>query len=208
MKRIIVTVLGVALVLTATTGVFAQTALTGFTGKGFKVGLNLANITGGDAPDETSMRMGFAGGGWITYAFSDLFAVQPELFYTMKGYKYDYTDPITLQTETYTFKADYIEIPVLAKISLSGASNFKPNFYAGPSFAFLLSAKNGDTDVKDNMKSTDFGLIGGVGADYLLGTGKITFDVRYNVGLTSTDDSGNDFDVKNSAITFLVGYGF
>jgi len=200
-KRFIITLLGIAIVF-ATTTAFAQDVPTGLTGKGFKAGLNLANVTGGDAPDETSMRLGFAFGGFITYSFSDLFAVQPELFYTMKGFKYD------LAGETYNFKADYIEIPVLAKVLLSGGGNFKPNFYAGPSFAFLLSAKDEDQDVKDQMKSTDFGLVGGAGADFLMGTGKITFDVRYDLGLTSTDDSGFDADVKNSAISFFVGYGF
>lgn len=205
MKKILVTVLALAMLLGAS-NLFAQT--TGLIGKGIKVGLNLTNITGSDAPDKTSMKIGFVGGGYITYAFSDLFAIQPEVLYAMKGYKYDYTNPITDATETFSVKLNYIEIPVLGKVLLSGGEKFKPNFYAGPAFGFLMSAKNEDIDIKDNLKSMDIGLIGGAGADYLMGTSKITFDIRYEVGLTKLDDTAAKAKINNSAISFMVGYGF
>jgi hypothetical protein len=209
MKKVVI--LTVAALLIASTAAFAQDMVTGLTGKGLKAGLNLANVTGNDAPDDTKMKMGFAVGGFITYAFSDLFAVQPELLYTMKGAKVQPAGGTEAST-TY----NYLEIPVLFKVLLAGGGNFKPNFYAGPAVAFLLSASSDPEvpgyDVKDATKSTDFGLIGGVGADLLMGTGpgKITFDVRYDVGLSSLDnvDDGIDAKVNNSAITFLVGYGF
>jgi hypothetical protein len=205
MKKVLVLTLAALFVFS--TAVFAQDPVSGLSGKGIKLGLNLANVTGDDAPDGTSMRLGFAGGGWITYSFSDLFAIQPELLYSMKGTKYD-----DVSGDQVTFKADYIEIPVLFRVQLAGGGNFKPNFYAGPAVSFLLSAKAGDVDVKDDLKSTDFGLIGGAGADFHMGAGpgKVTFDVRYEVGLTSTDnvDDGYDAKINNSAISFLVGYGF
>jgi hypothetical protein len=203
MKKIVI--ISLVTLMAFSTTVFAQDVVTGLTGKGIKVGLNLANVSGDDAPDDISMRLGLAAGGFITYAFSDMFAIQPELLYSMKGYKFDVPGG-----ESETAKIDYLEIPILFKVLLVGGGNFKPNFYAGPAVGFLLSAKAGDFDMKDNMKSTDFGLIGGAGADLLMGTGpgKITFDVRYNVGLTSTDDSGADAKISNSTISFLVGYGF
>jgi hypothetical protein len=200
MKKVLILSLVALFVYSA--AVFAQDPITGLTGKGFKLGLNLANFTGDDAPSDLSMRMGLAAGGFITYSFSDLFAVQPELLYSMKGAKYDVAGVEA------TAKYDYIEIPILFKVLLSGSGNFKPNFYAGPAIDFLLSAKVDDQDVKDFTKSTDFGLIGGAGADFWMGTGKITFDLRYDIGLSSIDDSGTDAKVNNSAISFLVGYGF
>jgi hypothetical protein len=212
MKKLVL--LTVALLFTFSAVAFSQDVVTGLTGKGFKVGLDMANFTGDDAPDEASMKLGFTGGGFITYAFSDLFALQPELLFTMKGAKSD------AGGVDYKTNLSYIEIPVLFKVQLVGGGNFKPNFYAGPAISFLMSAKaTADPeptgwveDVKDDFKSTDIGLIGGAGADLLMGMGpgKVTFDIRYNIGLSSLDnvDDGFDAKVNNSAITFLVGYGF
>jgi len=201
MKKLIVTVIALSLFV-GLTGIFAQTATTGIIGKGVKVGLNMAKASGGDAPDDSKMYMGFAVGGFMTYAFSDMFAVQPELQYTMKGNKVEVGD------ETYKTKLSYIEIPILAKVMLSGGEKIKPSFYAGPGIGFLMSAKNEDEDIKDYMKSTDLGLIGGVGVDYLMGAHKITFDLRYEAGLTKLDDTEAKADIKNSCISILVGMGF
>lgn len=200
MKKLIVTIIALSL-LVCVSSVFAQTA-TGITGKGVKVGLNMAKATGGDVGDGAKTYMGFAVGGYITYAFSDMFAVQPELQYTMKGTKYD------VGGTTSKVKLSYIEIPILAKILLSGGEKIKPSFYIGPGIGFLMSAKAEDVDIKDNMKSTDLGLIGGVGADYLMGAHKITFDLRYEAGLTKLDDTAAKADIKNSAFSILVGFGF
>jgi hypothetical protein len=80
-----------------------------------------------------------------------------------------------------------------------------------------MSAKDEDEDVKDNYKSMNIGLIGGVGADLLMGeTGsKVTLDIRYNVGLstiaepyTGPLDVEIKPDVKTSTISFMVGYSF
>jgi hypothetical protein len=215
MKKIVI--LTIAALFALSTISFAQGVVTGLTGKGVKLGVNLANATGDDAPDDASMKPGLVGGGFITYSFSDLFAVQPELLFSMKGAKSD------IGSTEYKSTLSYIEIPVLFKVQLAGGGNFKPNFYAGPAVGFLMSAKTSadpeptgwDDDIKDDMKSTDIGLIGGIGADLGMGTGpgKITFDLRYEVGLTSTSDvdmnqDGDKDKVNNSTISFLVGYGF
>lgn len=44
-------------------------------------------------------------------------------------------------------------------------------------------------------------MVGG-GIDF----GKISLDVRYNLGLTSTDDSANEDDVKHRVFSFMIGY--
>ncbi len=201
MKKILVIAVALSLLLGAS-NLFAQTPGVGLTGKGLKVGLNLAKFTGSDVSDQ-KMKTGVAFGGFITYSFTDLFAIQPELLYTMKGSKVDEVGGGSVSS-----KLDYLEIPVLFRVQLVGGGNFKPNFYAGPGIGILLSAKEGDLDVKDQTKSTDIGIIGGVGADYLMGTGKITFDIRYEAGLTKFVDATPAPKAYNSAITFLVGYGF
>jgi hypothetical protein len=206
MKKILIAVI-VATMLFGASNLFAQTS--GLIGKGIKVGLNLTNVTGSDVPDNVKMKIGLAAGGYITYAFNDLFAIQPEVLYAMKGYKYDYTSLITPYAKTTnSVKLSYIEIPVLGKVLLRGNEKFKPNFYAGPAFGFLMSAKNQDTDIKSDLKSMDIGLIGGAGAEIPMGSGKLTFDVRYEVGLTKIDNTAAKAKINNSAITFLLGYGF
>jgi hypothetical protein len=204
MKKLIV----IAIVFTLLFGaanLFAQTSA--ITGKGFKLGLNLAKSTGSDATGAKT-RVGGIFGGFMTYSINDLFAIQPELFFSAKGSKRDVTGG------TASVKLNYLEIPVLFRVQLAGGTKFKPNFYAGPEIGFLLTAKyspasGSDMDVKNDYKSTDFGLIGGVGAEYPIGSGKLLIDIRYDAGLskvvklTSVPDQ-----IKNSAITFLAGYGF
>jgi hypothetical protein len=202
-------VLTIAIMLTllfAVSNLFAQAPTTGITGKGFKVGINLAKSTGSDATNAKT-RIGGAFGGFITYSINDLFAIQPEIFFTAKGSKRDVTGG------TASVKLNYLEIPVLFRVQLAGGTSFKPNFYAGPEIAFLLTAKyspasGGDMDVKNDYKSTDFGLIGGVGAEYPIGSGKLLVDIRYDAGLSKVVKLTPVQNLKNSAITFLVGYGF
>ena len=218
MKKVIVAAMLFSLLFGAI-NLFAQAPTTGITSKGIKAGINMAKFTGSDADDafgnDISMRTGLAAGVFITYSFSDLFAIQPEVYYAMKGSKsnYPYSEDLNIDL---TEKLDYIEIPVLFKVMLAGGTSFKPNFYAGPEVGILLSAKakgeaggtSFETDIKDNIKSTDFGLIGGVGTDIPMGNGKLTFDIRYDVGLAKVVDYSPAPKVYNSAITILVGYGF
>jgi hypothetical protein len=214
MKKVIVTTILFSLLFGAV-NLFAQEPTTGLTGKGVKLGLNLAKFTGSDAKD-VKMRTGLAFGGFITYSINDLFAIQPEVYYAMKGAKEKYFDEPSGLTIDVTEKLDYIEIPVLFRVQLAGGTSFKPNFYAGPELGILLSAKvkgeasgvSVETDIKDNTKSTDFGLIGGVGAEFPMGNGKLLFDIRYDAGLAKVVDASPAPKINNSAITFLVGYGF
>jgi hypothetical protein len=210
MKKLIIIAIAFSLVLGATS-VFAQVA-SGISGKGLKVGLNMANLTGSDVKN-TKIKMGFIGGGFITYSFSDLFAIEPEVLFVMKGAKSDVTNPVTLVKTTESLKLNYIEIPVLLKVLLAGGGNVKPNFYIGPAVDFLMSAKFNTTDVKDSFKSTNICLVGGVGADFLMGSNKLTVDVRYTAGMGTiakeiTVPISYKPKVKTADISFLAGISF
>ncbi|MGM0568498.1 MAG: outer membrane beta-barrel protein, partial [Elusimicrobiota bacterium] len=100
----------------------------------------------------------------------------------------------------------------------------------GPSFGFLLSAKDkysgsdldnfkaqmesigieieDESDVKDSMKSFDAGIALGGGIGIEAGEGTFLLDARYTMGLTSFDDSGADLDQKNAVISITAGYTF
>jgi opacity protein-like surface antigen len=86
-----------------------------------------------------------------------------------------------------------------------------PNIYAGPYLAFMLGADIDGNDVKDAFKSTDFGLVVGVGLDFKLSEGNrmLELDFRYSMGITKIYDF-DDLDIKafNNGFQFLLGYGF
>jgi len=216
MKRLSVTMFAIVVMFTLFS---ASVAAQGLTGKGLKAGLNIANLRGDDMEDWDS-KMGFSAGGFITYSINDMFAIQPEVLFTMKGAKYE--EEILGETLKATTSLNYLEIPVLAKLSMPTQGSVKPNLFVGPSLAILLSAKgkveyageSEEVDIKDDTKSIDLGLVFGGGVDFDLGPdkGKLTADVRYTLGLTSIDESpeevGGPYDVKNGVISLMVGYSF
>ena len=181
---------------------------------GPKAGLNIANVVGDDArffDRELESKTGFSGGIFFMYQFSNLFAIQPEAYYTMKGASLD------ISNVKVTFTLDYIEVPVLLKLVIPvEGSDIRPSIYAGPSIAFNTTSKikaeadgqSEEMDLKDDTKSTDFSLAFGGGIGFMLGANELGFDVRYILGLTTVDDSADPYDVKNNVINFNVYFGF
>jgi hypothetical protein len=95
-----------------------------------------------------------------------------------------------------------------------------PEVYAGPSLGVLLSAHSEsdsgntrtDTNIKDNMKSADFGLAMGCGLSFKLPVGALLLDFRYTPGFNDVYDpsanNGQALDIKNYAFSFMLGYDF
>jgi len=208
MPRILVALLAVSLFVLPSTG------LAGGLSVGPKLGVNYADVTGSDAKDNKA-KIGVAIGGVLAYSFSDLISVQPELLYTMKG---------NLDEDDKAINLNYLEIPILAKFSfLTG--DVRPIAFIGPAVGILLSADyDGKTEVStpggtikmtDLVNSTDIGIVLGAGAEIgKLGPGKLTADVRYEMGLTTIasdkwkNSKGDTADIKNSVISLMVGYLF
>jgi len=215
MKKLSIIILVLVLTFAFSSPVFSS----GSVNFGIKAGLNLAKWVGDDSEmlvedgsSDKKFRTGFSGGVLLCYQTSEMFALQPEMIYTMKGSKYEGTEMGMSYDATFT--VEYLEIPVLAKIIISTGET-KPYLLAGPALGVLLSSKGevevGGISVSDELedvKSIDFGLILGAGINIDLGTGTLLFDARYNLGLTSIDDSADDGDIKNSVISFNVGYLF
>ncbi len=182
---------------------------------GVKAGLNFANF-GGEESGDWSSRTGMAFGGYFEYPLSNTVSVQPEVIYTMKGARQ--TDRYTFQgaayTETLTFKYNYLEIPVAGKLSIPlDNTNLTPVLFAGPSFAFRLSSgwemkEEGDRyeGDDDRVKSFDFGFLIGGGAMFNIGARFVEVEIRYNMGLTSLDDSGNNHSIKNNVLMLMASY--
>ncbi|MFO7446171.1 MAG: porin family protein [Ignavibacteriaceae bacterium] len=179
---------------------------------GVKAGLNVSNF-GGDDADDTDSKTGLVLGGYMIYRFSDMFALQPELLYSMKGATGEAFGADA------TVSLNYIEIPVLVKflIPIAGGSSVTPAVFAGPAIGFNVSANSEleianqtiEEDIKDNVQSLDLGLALGASIDFPVGMNTLGFDVRYTLGLTSWSDvSGVDADVTNTGFSLTAYFGF
>lgn len=205
MKKLVLMLVVVLAMVAGTSELSAK----GVSNYGVKVGMNLATAIGDDTDidgADKGFRTGMAFGGFVTYSINDEFAVQPELLYSMKGATYEAKEG----DGEITNKLDYLQIPILAKYQVQ---NF--NFFAGPALAFNLTAEsevevNGNSeDIDwDDVAAMEFGLIFGAGVDFPLTKGAITIDARYDLGLTSADDSDAEADIKNGVISVLLGYSF
>jgi len=177
---------------------------------GIKAGLNIADMLGDDTGHAKS-KLGFIGGCFVTIEVRDLFAFQPEILYAQKGYSWE------SEYLSATYKAlgmfYYIEIPMLSKIMIPVKGNIKYNLLFGPYLGVNLIAKKKidfveppyEVDIA-NSRDTEFGMVLGHGVDYILGKGKIGFECRYTLGLTTSSEIWND--ARNSVISLMLGYSF
>lgn len=190
---------------------------TGMTAKGVKLGLNMATLSGSDAPDDVKMALGLAAGGFMTWSVNDMFAIQPEILFSQKGGKVESSGTemgIDWSSET-TMTLSYLDIPILAKLNIPMEGNVKPNVVLGPSIGINVGATaetevtiagisaSDSADIED-VAALDLGLVIGAGVTI----DKISVDARYQLGLTTTDSSEAEADIKNSVIQVLVGYSF
>jgi len=197
---------------------------------GIKGGLNLAaryGDTNKNAYDNRKLLPGAAACAFLELAFSDNFALQPELAYTMKGYKSS-----TNADNSTVSRFHFIEIPVLFKLRVQSGS-VTTGFYAGPALAFRAGISGyavaaGDktefsnamiNDMKDMTKVVDFGVPLGVDMNIDLGSLELVLDARYTLGLVKiwklTDDMKDmgmtEDDLtkdKNQALSIMAGLAF
>lgn len=175
---------------------------------GLKGGLNFSLITGDDT-DNFDGRVAFHVGGVVEFPISEKFSVQPELLYSAQGDKGNF-DGMDVE-----FNLDYLNVPVVAKYYVSEGFSLE----AGPQLGFLLSAKaeggGVSIDIKDVIKSMDFGFDFGLG--YKLDNG-LNFSGRYYVGVSNfVDSNGSIMDVPissdgsknyNNVFQLSIGYFF
>ncbi len=161
---------------------------------GIKGGLNVSNLYIDDIHDENA-RYGLNVGFYGQVLSSDVFAIQPELLFSTKGTKAFYGGIVE---QTVKYNLNYLDLPVLAVFKLGKSAEI----HVGPYASYLLNANisysgdiaNGDSEIdKDNLKSFDYGLVGGFGLNF----GAVQVGARYNYGLVKIADS--------NAAEFLLG---
>lgn len=165
-----------------------------------------------------------------TYKFNELVSLETDLLYELKGTKYaseQVSIPGYMPTKTtYTYNLNYAAVPLLAKIYLPLKSAFKPHAVLGTSFNFLLNSTMSYTverdprimvtmqvipsefDLNSKTNTFDLGLIAGLGADYILTSGIISLDARYELGTANLDKGLGMGPVNNRTFSLLLGYSF
>ena len=179
---------------------------------GPKAGVNFSNVSN---VEDSKMLTGFYVGAVAEIKFTEKFSVQPEVVYSSQGFKNEYSDIYAGVYESYknTNKLDYINIPIMAKYYVYEGLSIE----LGPQFGFLVKAENKEkatigsisgtekTDIKDDVKSFDFGIGAGVAYDL---TNGFFANARYNFGLTDVAKENEGKSVKNGVIQVGVGYKF
>lgn len=202
MKRYLMSVLALTVIfaLLPMSSAMAQLSWEG----GVKGGISMANMYGDDVPDNTSMKIGAAGGAFVTAHINEMLGVRLEVLYVQKGTEFE--DSVGTTVETLKLKLDYIEIPLLAVAQFEAAEKMMVNVYAGPALGILASAKAEDEDIKDFTKSMDFGITGGAGFTYAMEAFSILLEARYTLGLMTVDDTEAEEDVKNGNFSIMGGF--
>lgn len=159
---------------------------------GIKGGLNISNITGGDA--DRNNLFNFHLGTFAEVRLNKKFSIQPEILYSRQGSE---------AQNTLKIKIDYLAIPILTKYYFSE----KLSLEVGPQMSFLVSDKiefidSSLLDADTDASSFDFGLCIGVGCNL---TSNILLQARYYYGITTISENP---DVKNSVFQFSLGYKF
>lgn len=143
MKKTIICLVAAVMTLCATTGAKAQKV-----GFGVKGGLNLSTWT----QDESKWRVGFHVGGFANIKFNKMFAIQPELMYSMEGNAWDSEISTTVLGTEYYAKSKYsvtthkLIVPVMFQVTPIRELTLE----AGPQFGFNLSMK-GHLDFETNV---------------------------------------------------------
>lgn len=197
---------------------------------GVKAGYSAFNLDG--FSEKVDYVSGVHAGATAEFKVAPKFAIQPELLYSMEGGKYSYelnAMPFYLKSSE-EVKLSYLNLPIVAKYYVAGGLSLE----AGPQIGYLLKAESeyqstvtfdgetfedqGKVDIKDNLKSINYGLHLGLGYEL---KNHITFQFRYQLGLSNISegtsqptDEGDEFTeansekIKSQGFQFSIGYKF
>lgn len=177
-------------------------------------------------------KPGFVGGVFFRFQFTKMLGLQLETIYNQKGSKGNIEGLLEVPPYgafTFDFEANltffYFEFPLLAVISYPVLDFLTVSAMGGPVIGYCSKAEakfeglmgiegvegrweGGERrDIGDYTKDFDFGVVlaGGLAVD--IGRVNILLESRWTRGISSIDDSGSNYDVKNNAFSFMIGMG-
>ncbi|AFD08419.1 porin family protein [Solitalea canadensis] len=186
---------------------------------GIRGGLNLSKVSSfsyktnngtSEQAVSTEYKPGFHAGVYADIGINNLISIQPEIIYSQKGYRTNYSFLGVDRTTTVSY--NYLDIPFMAKIKTGTGFNV----FAGPAVSFLMDRKvkdsgddgsfeTGDGVIdEDNFRKADIG--GVVGGEYDFG--KFNLGARYNFGLQKLDKNDASVKARNNNIQVSLGFNF
>ena len=165
---------------------------------GVKGGLNIATINySSTTPSNFKSLVGAHAGLLAHIHLTDMFAIQPEVVYSMQGAK-DHT------VSSSEVRLGYLNVPVLVQYMFSNGLRLE----TGPQAGILLSAKEKNnsvtSDLKDQLNGFDFSWAAGLGYLSKMGLGA---DARFNFGLSDLTKSDLS-KVRNNVVQIGLFYQF
>ncbi len=148
--------------------------------------------------DEWKNKTGVLVGGGIELFSVPHISLDIDGFYFRKGSKFESA------TEELDYTLDVISItPVVRVKFLPGPS---PYVLGGGEFSYILTHKSEDVDIKNLIKSFDYGLVFGAGFRMSMPGASLFFEGRYHLGVANIlKDPLPGVSLKTKALVVVVG---
>jgi opacity protein-like surface antigen len=185
---------------------------------GGKLGVNLATWNADEEFTEGS-DLKYISGPNLGLAFqigvSDMLSIQPELLLLQKGMRME--ESFAGFSYKVLVKINYLELPVLVKLSFPVGESMSLFVNAGPSIGYALNGKtiyieDGEKDVEDidfdndGVNRTDVSMAFGGGASFNVSSVKLLLEARYLYGFSNlNNDEDENFSVLNRGIGITAG---
>ncbi|NHM07815.1 PorT family protein [Flavobacterium sp. CYK-4] len=151
---------------------------------GVRAGINYANVSG---EADTEALTGFYAGLFKEVTLvPELFFLQPEVQYSMQGFKFEDTN----------YTIGYVNVPVVGKVYLAKIISFE----AGPQVGFKVS--DNFPEGSPDLKTVDMGIAGGIGLNFPFG---LSINARYIQGFT---DIQEEVEGKNQVLQLGAAFKF
>ncbi|HWB24071.1 MAG TPA: porin family protein [Chitinophagaceae bacterium] len=241
-----------ALLVTATINSYSQKDLL----LGVKAGIDIPNLTAGNGSGSNpvskgwSSRLGPYFGAVCIYKLTGKFALQAELNYSSQGGKKngkqaiptsDFTPNPPTGTPEYLYanlnsvsRLNYLELPVMARLSFPLGKGWHFFVTGGPYFGYLVAAKDivkgtsnvyadeneqmpltpqaitfdNSQDVKSDIKKFNVGIQGGIGISTRAPAGSIMLNIGGNYGFIPIQKDKANGQNNTGAANITVGYLF
>lgn len=189
-----------------------------------KGGMNLVDVFGTDV-EASDPRPRLTGGlGFDMIGIGPL-TLAPEIYYAQKGAD-DFQARLTAG-DAAEISLAYVEVPVLVRLAIPlGGARFQPYLAGGPVFGWQLDCQitatetgteeacdqllGGQDRLEETLREFEQGLMFGAGFAFevIRGIGAVTLDARYARGLTRLSDTDAGPEIRNRALSVLLGYRF
>ena len=181
---------------------------------GLKGGVNLSAYGSPYDRGARSWVTNFSIGGFAEWRLSHQLAIEPDIFYTVRGTESFIDEAFTKKQNGSLFSENLVnlEVPVLVKYYLPYERPYV-DLSLGPSLNCLMNAYahfnnlfTGKKNVLNGSVRSDFGVIAGGEVSVSTPIALLILDLRYDFGLTSIQSANGK--VHDQVIAILAGIGF